>query len=298
MSAPVAAAVVSWNTRDLLARCLDALKPDVDAGLVAVHVVDNGSFDGSRALVRERFGWAVLHEPAENLGYGRAVNLVAAATRSPWLLAANADTAPEPGALRALVDAGAADPRAGALSPRLVLPDGSTQHSVHPFPTLPFLAAFNAGLLGPFGDRFCLEGAWDPDRARRVPWAVAAFLLLRRAAFRDAGGFDPDQWMYAEDLDLGWRLREAGWHTRHVPAAVVRHASGASTAQAWGEERTLRWQAETYRWLRRRRGRAYARAAYLTNLAGSRARAALDAEGWRAQRAREWTDLHRSAWRH
>jgi GT2 family glycosyltransferase len=293
VSAPVAVAVVSWNTRELLERCLAALEADVRAGLAEVWVVDNGSTDGSPGVVP---GWATLVEPGENLGFGRAVNLVAGRTSSQWLVAANADTAPEPGALRELIAAGERDLGAGALAPRLILPDGSTQHSVFAFPTLPFLALYNAGFGAPLGDRLCLEGRWDPGRARRVPWAVGAFLMLRRAAFDAAGGFDPVQWMYAEDVDLGWRLRDAGWATRHVPAARVLHESAASTAVLWGEERTLRWQAATYDWLRRRRGPVRARAAYALNVSGSLVRARLG-RGWQAERARGWKQLHRDAWR-
>jgi GT2 family glycosyltransferase len=290
----IVAAVVSWNTRDLLARCLESLHDD----RVEVHVVDTGSVDGSPELVRERFPWARLHEPG-NIGFGPAVNLVAERTGSPWLLAANADTAAQPGALDALVEAGARDRRAGAIAPRLVLADGSDQHAAYPFPTLPSLALFNAGLaerLPRVADRLCLEGHWDARRARRVPWAVGAFLLVRRAAWDAAGGFDPGRWMYAEDLDLGWRLRQAGWFTRVEPRAVVHHASAASTAQAWGDERTLQWQAATYDWLRRRRGPLRARVAYGLNLWGARWRAGAAREGWRRESAREWARLHRRAW--
>ncbi len=290
---PVTAVVVSWNTRTLLDRCLTALGAEAD---VAVHVVDNASTDGSGGLVRDRHPGVVLHEPGVNLGYGAAIERVAAATESPWLLLVNADAAPRPGAVAALLAAGAADPSAGALVPRLRLSDGTDQHAVHPFPTLGFLAAFNAGLTAANGDALCLEGRWDAGRERVVPWAVAACLLVRRTAFDDAGGFDRAMWLYAEDLDLGWRLRRAGWHTRHVPGAVVDHASAASTAQAWGDERTRRWQAATYRWLRRRRGPGRARGAYVLNLLGASARARWAREGWRRDAARGWARTHRQAW--
>ena len=296
MSEPVTAAVVAWNTRELLLRCLAAFEPEAEAGRVAVWVVDNASADRCAPAARERFPWARVVESRENLGFGRSVNLVAEQTRSPWLIAANADTAPEPGALAALLAAGAADPRAGALAPRLILPDGSTQHSAFAFPTLAVLALFHLGLLrGALGDRLCVEGRWNPDRARRVPWAVGAFLLLRRTAWEQAGGFDPRQWLYAEDVDLAWRLRRAGWATRHVPEARVLHESAASTGALWGEERTLRWQAATYEWLRRRRGPLTARAAWALNVAGAEARARLGS-GWEAERARDWAALHRAAW--
>ena len=151
----------------------------------------------------------------------------------------------EPGALRALVAAGERDPGAGAVAPRLVLPDGSTQHSVYRFPTVPFTAAFNAGLyrVSPRArDAMLLEGMWDPDRARVVDWAIGALLLVRRAAWDAAGGFDEGQWMYAEDLDLGWRLARAGWHTRYEPSARVaprgarrrRRRRGATSARRAG----------------------------------------------------------------
>jgi N-acetylglucosaminyl-diphospho-decaprenol L-rhamnosyltransferase len=278
VSAPVAVAVVSWNTRELLAACLGSLEAEARAGRAEVWVVDNASTDGSAALVRDRYEWARLVASRENLGFGAAVNRVAAATDCPWIAPANADVALEPGALATLLAAGEADPSAGVLAPRLVLPDGRTQHSVYAFPTLPFTLAFNAGLhrvVPGLGDRLLLEGFWDAEQPRRVPWAIAAFLLVHRQAWNAAGGFDDGQWMYAEDLDLGWRLARAGWATRYVPGARVRHESSASTRQAWGEERTARWLRSTYAWMLRRRGAPVTRAVAAVNVAGALGRAAL-----------------------
>jgi GT2 family glycosyltransferase len=253
----VAVAVVSWNTRDLLQRCLESLRPEAERGLAEVWVVDNASTDGSPDLVRERFDWVKLVASDTNLGFGRAVNLVAARTESEWVAPANADVALRPGALERLLEAGARDPGAGAIAPRLVLPDGSTQHSVYEFPSVRFALAVQtevARLSPRLGDRLALIGYWDSTRARRVPWAIAAFLLVRRAAWDEVGGFDERQWMYAEDLDLGWRLRQAGWATRYEPSAVVDHESAASTTQAWGVELAPVWQRSTYGFMARRLG--------------------------------------------
>ncbi|HEX8123804.1 MAG TPA: glycosyltransferase family 2 protein [Solirubrobacteraceae bacterium] len=277
MSAPVVVAVVSWNTRELLDRCLRSLRPAAEAGLAEVWVVDNGSSDGSPELVREQHPWVTLVEPGTNLGYGRAVNLVAERTSSPWFVLSNADVALRPGALERLVEAGEADPGAGIVAPRLVLPDGRTQHSVWAFPTVPITAAENLGtrVLGHrIGDRLALRGAWDPDRAGRVPWAVGAFLLVRRTAWDAVGGFDAGQWMSAEDLDLGWRMREAGWATVFEPRAVVDHAESAATGQVWGDDLPLHWQRCAYAWMLRRRGRARTATVGLLNMAGAGARLA------------------------
>ena len=271
-SSTVTVTVVSWNTRDLLDRCLRSLAPAAEAGIASVWVVDNASTDGSVELVRERHPWVELIASSENLGYGPAVNLVAERTSSPWLALANADIALRDDALQWLIQAGDADPGAGIVAPRLLLPDGSTQHSVWAFPTIPATALQNLAayrVIAGLGDRLALRGHWNAERARRVPWAVGAFLLVRRAAWDQVGGFDPAQWMSAEDLDLGWRMRDAGWATRYEPRARIDHEESAATGQVWGDDLHLHWQRCAYSWMLRRRGRARTAVVGGINFAGS-----------------------------
>jgi GT2 family glycosyltransferase len=233
--------------------------------------VDNDSSDGSADMVAERFSWVELVRSEANVGFGPAVNLVAERTHSEWIAPANADIELGSGALAALVGAGGADSRAGALAPRLVLPDGGTQHSVHAFPSLRLALAFNLGLTAivpGLGDRLCIEGRWDSERPRYVDWAHGAFVLARRRAYEEVGGFDPAQWMYAEDLDLAWRLRRAGWRFRYEPAADVGHELSAATRKAFAEERTARHMAAARAWMVRRRGVAVARAYAAINALG------------------------------
>jgi N-acetylglucosaminyl-diphospho-decaprenol L-rhamnosyltransferase len=308
----VTVAIVSWNTRDLLRRCLESFEDD---SRCEVWVVDNASSDGSAEMVRDEFPWVRLEALDENIGFGRAVNRVAAQTDSPWLAIANADIALEGAAashagagashgagasqratdaLGTLIRAGDADPRAGAFAPRLRLPYGSTQHSVFSFPTIANALIISSGigrLIRPLGERALLLGSFDPDRPRVVPWAVAAFLLVRREAWDAIGGFDERQWMYAEDLDLGWRLRQAGWHTRYVPDAVIEHSDGAAARQAFGDTgRTERWQRATYAWMLERMGPARTRAVALIHIAGQLPRLL----GSRRAAARWWIGLHRA----
>ncbi len=300
----VAVVVVSWNTADLLDACLRALAADNASGLASVIVVDNGSTDGSAELVRRRHPWAQVVEVAANIGYGAAVNLGAraageGAAAPRWLVAANADVAPHPGALGRLVAAGDSDPGVGVLAPRLVLPDGSTQHHLHPFPSLRALAAVVAPPATPvlrIGGP--LEGRWDPARATDVDWAHGALLLVRRGAFDAVGGFDPALWLYAEDVDLCWRLARAGWRTRYEPGAVVTHAVSAATSKAWGQDaREDRKQAMAYAWMRgaygRRRTVILAAAAW----AGARMQALREPAGWRRDRTLAHARRHRAGLR-
>ena len=272
--AAIAIAIVSWNTRELLRRCLDSLAAEVEAGTAEVWVVDNGSTDGSFQLVRDHFPWATLLVPGENLGYGPAVNCVAERTTNPWIAPANSDLEFTPGALGTLLRAGARDPGAGAVAPKLLLPDGSVQASIQPFPELWSIVLKHLRLYHlsrKLGERLCLHGFWDPDKPQRVDWATGAFLVVRREAYEAVGGFDEAQWMYAEDLDLCWRLRRAGWATRFEPAAVVHHALSVAAEQAFGdrEARAAKWMAATYSWIARRRGVALAWAIATANLSES-----------------------------
>jgi GT2 family glycosyltransferase len=304
-SPPITVAVVSWNTRDLLRRNLEALKPDADGGLLEVWVVDNGSTDGSPEMVRSKHPWVTLLTPSTNLGFGPAVNLVAGQTTGPWLVAANADVAPQPGALAHLQTTAARHPRIGMIGPRLVLIDGSTQVSIQPFPgpRASLMLALHAGRFSARAARaLCAPGAWEPEAATAVPWITGALVLMSRSAFQQAGGFDPDRWLYGEDLDLCWRMRTAGWEIWYEPGARVHHAHSAASSQRF-EEADLDNHIDTvnFLWMMRHRGRFLTRLAAcvgvidaLVRIAWLGAAARLDPArfGWRAWRARRALGQH------
>jgi GT2 family glycosyltransferase len=129
---------------------------------------------------------------------------------------------------------------------------------------------------------------------------------VRRAAWAEVGGFDEHQWMYAEDLDLGWRMNRAGWQTRYVAAARVQHRHAAAAEIAWGEQRTERWVRATYDWMSERRGSMRTRAVAAVNVTGALLRALAElpriARGRPDARAlhhewRRWARLHCSGLR-
>jgi N-acetylglucosaminyl-diphospho-decaprenol L-rhamnosyltransferase len=274
----VAIAVVSTNTRELLGPALRSMEPEHLAGRAEVWVVDNASTDGSPEMVAREFPWVRLVALEENVGYGRAVNIVADGTDTPWVAPANEDIELQPGALETLIATGHAHPEAGTVAPRLVHPGGETQHSVFAFPTLRFTFLFNSGLVrltDGLADRFCIEDRWNPDRAREVDWAVATFYLVRREAWNQVGGFDRDQFMHAEDLALSWTLAERGWKTRYEPAAHVRHVGQVASQKAFGAELNPRYMAATYGWLARSKGVGFARATAVMNWLGAAARVAM-----------------------
>lgn len=309
MTPEITVAVVSFNTRDLLRECLESLEPDARSGRVEVWVVDNASEDGSPAMVLSEFEWVHLRASSSNLGFGRAINEVASLSETEWIVAANADIRVRSGALDALTSAGAAHPGSAILAPRLIGRDGNTQQSVHGFPGVGLALALASGVASTsdrIGDRLCIDGRWDPDREREVDWAHGAFLLCRRSAFDLIGGFDAEQWMYAEDLDLAWRARAAGWDVRYVPQAEVDHEGAASTSAAFGDEVGARFMTATFAWMVKRRGLISTYAYAAISLLGASARwliygfgASLDRKRFGARRdaARSWMALHREGLR-
>ena len=303
--APVAIAVVNTNMRELLERCLRSMEPEAKAGRAEVWVVDNASTDGSSELVQHRFEWVNLIRSPENLGYGRAINLVAQRTSTRWLAAANEDIELRSGALERLLRTGEEHADVAVVAPLLELPDGSPQHSAFAFPTIALSIYVNLGLYRfnrRFADRLCIEERWDHFRPREVPWAIATFTLLRREAFDAVGRFSEDQFMYADDLDLGWRLHRAGWKARYEPRARVFHVGHAAGRKAFGESRRDRWVASSYRWQARRTGMTRTRVIAVLNIAGATFRwlayaalAAVSPSRFRSRRdgARGWVKAHR-----
>ncbi|MEY2470250.1 MAG: hypothetical protein QOF21_2948, partial [Actinomycetota bacterium] len=175
-----------------------------------------------------------------------------------WFFCLNSDAWPDPGALATLVAAAHAHPRAAAIAPRLERLDGTLEHSTHPFPNATVAAIVNLGvhrlLSRERKDALMLEGAWDHDRARAVDWAVGAALLFPRAALDVIGGFDERFFMYAEDLEWGWRAHRLGYETWFEPSAIVRHVGNASGQQAYSSRRTAAYLRNTHRFYRQAHG--------------------------------------------
>ena len=236
--------IVSWNTREHLTRCLDALDGAAPGLRIETIVVDNGSTDGSQAMVAAKFPRARLIQSPDNVGFGRAANIGAAAGSGRAVLMLNSDCELSPGALPVLLDALDADPALGAVFARLTNADGTLQPSVHD--ALPTPWSHAGDVLFASSLRYALYRAPALKRivlrhttrrhaaAHDVAWGGAACVLLRRKAFEAVDGFDERFFMYMEDVDLCARLTAAGFRLRYVPEAVAVHHWGASTAKSPG----------------------------------------------------------------
>ncbi len=245
--------VVSYNTRDVLARCLASVRAaweSVDAELI---VIDNASADGSPDLVAGRFPEATLIKSDRNVGFAAANNLGFARARGRYVLLLNPDAELRPDALRRLVEFADAHPEAGAVGARLENPDGSLQHSAFRFPDLR-QALFGFFELVPLDGS--TNGRYRPEQYERPFQAehlLGACLLLRGEALDQVGAFDPRYFMYFEETDLCARLRRAGWQNLYTPEARVVHLGAASTSSA-REEMSVEFHRSQAYFYRKHRG--------------------------------------------
>jgi N-acetylglucosaminyl-diphospho-decaprenol L-rhamnosyltransferase len=224
--------IVSYRCRELLRASLDALRAHPPSVPMTVVVVDNHSEDGTEEMVASDFPEVDLIASPTNLGFATATNLGARRGDSPFVLALNPDTAVTVGALDTVLSTMDSHPEAAIVGPRLLRPDGSLDHaSKRSFPTpLSALGHFSGigrrpGASGRLADYRAPEVESGP-----VDSVNGAFMLIRRDALDQAGGFDEGYWMYMEDLDLSYRLAQAGWTSWYEPAAVVEHVKGGTTA--------------------------------------------------------------------
>ena len=264
--------ILNWNTRDLLRECLRSVYASHGAFTSRVCVVDNASTDGSAAMVRAEFPMALLVESKANGGYAAGNNLglrvlgfgphpppPAPSPLSPscgwgegggvarsageggeaprYALLLNPDTVLPGHALADMLDYMEARSNCGAAGPKLILPNGDLDLACRrsfPSPEISFYRMVGLSQLFP---RSRLFGRYNmtylsPDVETEVDSVVGAFMLVRREAIAQAGLLDEQFFMYGEDLDWAFAIKQAGWQIRYNPAVAVLHVKRAASRQS------------------------------------------------------------------
>jgi N-acetylglucosaminyl-diphospho-decaprenol L-rhamnosyltransferase len=251
--------IVSYHTRELTLQAVAAARKAA-AGLDArVVVADNGS-DGTAQAVRAADPEVTVLVNADNPGYGAAVNRAAAAHRSAYVCAMNADVVLEPACLATMRRFLDANPACALVGPALAYPDGTSQASAKRFPTLGLALGEVLGVhrMAPrnrWVTRFYYGGR-DLARDTVVDTVSGAVMLLRADALESVGRFDEGFRMYFEETDLCRRLLELGHSVAFCPAAHATHQHGASTQQT--SVRQVEYYLSYVRYFRKHRGRGSA----------------------------------------
>jgi len=215
--------VVNWNTKDLLAQCLQSVYDTVSHLDFEVIVIDNASTDGSQAMIKAHFPQVRLIENQGNEGFARANNQGIVASQGRYVLLLNSDTIARPEALEAMFYFADQHPEVGVVGCKLLNADGSLQPSWAQFPTLwSELVGRNIRKRRPMAG----------GQAYEVDWVGGACLLARRKAIKTVGLLDEDFFMYSEETDWCFRMARSGWKVCYLPGAEVIHFGGGSSRRA------------------------------------------------------------------
>lgn len=239
--------VVSYNTKDLLLSCLKSVYESRGVGPIEIIMVDNGSTDGSVEAVQSLYPDVEMIKAKGNLGFSGANNLALPKVGGRYVLLLNSDAELRKDSLEIMKAFFDEHPDAGAVGPRLVYDDGTTQPSVDSFPNLftEFLHLFQVKRLLP-GERVRQAVAPTLSKVsgqtvgtyfqpyltdlnpRPVDCLSAACLMVRRETAEAAGPLDEKFFMYMEDMDWCIRIRQTGTEIYYLPEVEVIHRVGMS----------------------------------------------------------------------
>lgn len=217
--------IVNYNAGDFLVKCLRPLKA-VKGLELDIWVVDNASDDGSLVRAKKEFPKLNYIGNKENLGFGAANNQALRQIKTEFILTLNPDTEVRENTLPFMVEFMKNHPDVGAATCRALKNDGTFDWAYHRgFPT-PW-AAFRYYFLRD-DSLYHLTGR-DINSVHEVDAISGSFFLTRKSILDKIGLFDEDYWLYAEDLDLSYRIKNAGYKIMYVPDVEVVHFKGVSS---------------------------------------------------------------------
>ncbi len=227
--------IISFNTREVLRESLQSIDRERGSLRIETFVVDNNSHDGSVAMVETEFPQVRVLRSQVNLGFGAANNVALELAQGRYVLLLNSDAFLLPHSLRLSVQHMDDNPSVGLAGGRLVGRDMTLQPSARMFPTVfsDFLVMSGLAYKYPhskFFGRF--DRTWaDPMLPAEVDWVPGAFSIIRREALQKVGFFDPEFFLYSEEVDLCRRIQQAGYKIMYWPDIVVIHIGGESSRQ-------------------------------------------------------------------
>ena len=249
--------ILNYNTLHLTRVCLTTLlASDLGPYRMEVIVCDNGSTDGSIVMLRKEFPGIIRIENKKNLGFAAGNNPGIRRAKGRFVLLLNTDTETPPDTIRTMIAFMDDHPQAGASTCKVLLPDGSMDPACHRgFPT-PWVAFTYISKLEKLFPKTQLFGEYHQgykymDAIHDVDCIVGAFFLVRRDVILDVGLLDEEYFMYGEDIDWSYRIREKGWKIMFNPKVTILHKkkqSGRANIER-GRRDATEVYFHTYNWL-------------------------------------------------
>ncbi|NQU84806.1 MAG: glycosyltransferase family 2 protein, partial [Mariniphaga sp.] len=229
--------IVSYNVKYFLEQCLHSVQKAIKNIPAEIFVVDNNSVDGSCNLVKEKFPDVILIENKENFGFSYANNQAIKISEGEFVLLLNPDTVVEENTFEEVLAFMEKTPDAGGLGVKMIDGKGNFLPESKrglPSPWVAFYKIFGISKLFPKSKKF---GKYhlsylDENKTSEVDVLAGAFMLLRKTALDKTGLLDESFFMYGEDIDLSYRLTQAGYKNYYFPDTTIIHYKGESTKKS------------------------------------------------------------------
>lgn len=253
--------IVNWNSREYLQKCIASILAWTNNANYEIVVIDGGSFDGCDEMLRRHYPQVRFIQSQKNIGFAKANNTAFRESRGRYILFLNPDTELINPVVNILFDYIQKAPNAGAIGCKLLNADKTVQTScLQAFPTI----------LNQFLDSELLRALWPRSplwgnaplfgvqiRPEEVEAISGACIMVKRSLFEKVGLFSEDYFMYAEDLDLCYKIRQAGYTNYYIPDATVIHFGGGSTEKSPSDFSVVMMHESVWRWMRKTGGNVY-----------------------------------------
>lgn len=225
--------IVSYNVKDYLAQALVSVQKAVSGISHEIFVVDNASTDGSAAVVKEKFPGITLIENEENTGFAKANNIAMKRAAGEYISMLNPDTIVREDTFSILLEAFDTYPEVGMVGCKILNEDGSLQLSCRrsfPTPWVSLTRMLGLSRVFPNSKLFARYNLTylDADSVEEVDAVSGSFMIIRRKILETVGFFDEQFFMYGEDLDWCYRIKQAGWKILYYPKTSIIHFKGKS----------------------------------------------------------------------
>ena len=226
--------IVNYNVKHFLEQCLHSVYKAAEGIAAEIFVVDNHSADGSAQLIREKFPNLNFIENNENVGFSKANNQAIRLAKGEYILLLNPDTVVEESTFRKIIAFMDSHPDAGGLGVKMIDGKGNFLPESKrglPTPEVAFYKMFGISKLFPHSKRF---GRYhlsylNENEVHSVDVLAGAFMMLRKETLDKTGLLDETFFMYGEDIDLSYRITQAGYKNYYFPETTIIHYKGEST---------------------------------------------------------------------
>lgn len=257
----VSIVIVNWNSVEYTRKCILSIREGVQGLNYEIIVIDGASYDGCGEMLETYFPEVVFIQSEANEGFARANNRAYQKARGEYILFLNPDTEVVGSAIQMLYQKLKTLPGAGAVGCKLLNSDGSIQTSCIQALATILNQMLNSEFLR---KRFPLSPLWgmaalfrNPEQEEEVEAISGACLMVKRNVFECIGLFSTNYFMYAEDMDLCYKIKRAGYRNYYIPYASVIHFGGGSSSQAPSKLSTLLTRESMWQFLNKTRGRLY-----------------------------------------